>query len=405
MRRRVFQRSVLATLLASAVEALPCTTGSATAMQQPEDPGRITLFLGGDVMTGRGIDQILPDPVDPILHEPFVTSALDYVALAEQANGTIPRPVDLAYIWGAALVELDRVRPDLRIVNLETSVTRSDTPYPKGINYRMSPANVGCLTAAGIDGCALANNHVLDWGEPGLAETLASLRRAGLRAAGAGLDLAEAEAPVILEVPGKGRVIMLAFGTRSSGIPPDWAASPGKAGVRLLPDFGPATVGAIGAQLRALKRSRDVAVASIHWGGNWGYRIAADEIAFAHALIDEAGVDLVHGHSSHHAKALEIHRGRLILYGCGDFLNDYEGIAGHEDYRDDLPLMYFPTLDAASGALLGLTMTPLRIRRFRLEQAPEPDRRWLADRLSREGRRFGTAVRLEPDGTLSLQHA
>src|SRR5688572_27654127 len=122
MRRRVFQRSVLATLLASAVEALPCTTGSATAMQQPEDPGRITLFLGGDVMTGRGIDQILPDPVDPILHEPFVTSALDYVALAEQANGTIPRPGDLAYIWGAALVELDRVRPDLRIVNLETSV-------------------------------------------------------------------------------------------------------------------------------------------------------------------------------------------------------------------------------------------------------------------------------------------
>jgi poly-gamma-glutamate synthesis protein (capsule biosynthesis protein) len=374
-------------------------------MQPAAASRRITLFLCGDVMTGRGIDQVLPYPVDPTLHERNVTSALDYVTLAERAHGPISRPVDFDHVWGDALAELDRVRPDLRIVNLETSVTRSDEPCPKGINYRMSPENVGCLTAAGINGCMLANNHVLDWGRAGLAETLSTLHRAGLATAGAGTDATEAAAPAILQAGGKGRVVVFGFGTATSGIPSDWAALPDRPGVRLLLDLGPATVAAIAEQVWGLEQPYDIIVASIHWGGNWGYGIAEEEIAFAHALIDQAGVDIIHGHSSHHAKAIEIYHGRLILYGCGDFLNDYEGIGGHEAYRDDLPLMYLPTIDAGSGKLLGLAMTPLRIRQFRLHRAPEPDTRWLSDMLNREGRRFGTATRLEPDGTLSLQHA
>ena len=119
----------------------------------------VTLFLCGDVMTGRGIDQILPHAGDPRLFESYVRSAHDYVALAERGAGPIPRPVDFAYIWGDALGELARVAPDARVVNLETSVTRSEEAWPKGINYRMNPANVGCLAAAGIDVCVLANNQ------------------------------------------------------------------------------------------------------------------------------------------------------------------------------------------------------------------------------------------------------
>jgi poly-gamma-glutamate synthesis protein (capsule biosynthesis protein) len=49
------------------------------------------LFLCGDVMTGRGIDQILPHPCDPLLHESYVKSARDYIRLAEQVNGRIPK--------------------------------------------------------------------------------------------------------------------------------------------------------------------------------------------------------------------------------------------------------------------------------------------------------------------------
>ena len=62
----------------------------------------------------------------------------------------------------------------------------------------------------------------------------------------------------------------------------------------------------------------------------------------------------MHGHSSHHVKAIEVFRGRLILYGCGDFLTDYEGVGGYEEFRGDLALMYFVELDSGTGELVGL---------------------------------------------------
>ena len=140
----------------------------------------VTLFVCGDVMTGRGIDQILPDPSAPELQESCVRDAREYVALAEQVNGPLARPVDFRYIWGDALAELDRVSPHARIINLETSITTSDTYWPgKGIHYRMNPRNVPCLTAARVDVCALANNHVLDFGYAGLEETLRTLEAEG----------------------------------------------------------------------------------------------------------------------------------------------------------------------------------------------------------------------------------
>lgn len=126
----------------------------------------VSIFLCGDVMTGRGVDQVLPHPGNPHLSEPYMSSAGEYVKLAEAANGPIPRPVDFSYIWGDAIAEFDRIRPDVRIINLETAVTKSEDCVPKGINYKMNPQNVPCLTAAKIDCCALANNHVLDWGNP-----------------------------------------------------------------------------------------------------------------------------------------------------------------------------------------------------------------------------------------------
>src|SRR5262245_5507733 len=150
-------------------------------------------------MTGRGIDQILPHPLDPRLFEGWLTSSVDYVRLAERRWGALPRQVPFDYVWGDALELWRTTDPDLRIGNLETSVTFADAPAPKGINYRMSPQNVGVLTAAQFDCCPLANNHVLDWGRVGLIETLETLRRAGIATAGAGRDLVEASTPAMLK--------------------------------------------------------------------------------------------------------------------------------------------------------------------------------------------------------------
>lgn len=354
-------------------------------------------------MTGRGIDQVMPHPSDPEIHESYVKDARRYVALAEEANGPIPRPVDFSYIWGEALEILDRMAPDVRIVNLETAVTRSDDHWPgKGINYRMHPRNVPCLSAAGIDCWALANNHILDWGYPGLSETLATLKAAGLRFAGAGRDLQEAGAPVILELPGKGRVIVLSCGTVSSGIAPEWAATAEKAGVFFLESLLDGGVESIARGVAEVKQDRDIVVVSIHWGANWGYRLPRSHQDFAHRLIDEAGVDVIHGHSSHHPLGIEIYRGRPILYGCGDLLNDYEGIGGYEQFRGDLSLMYLPALDPTTGALSRLTMVPLRMHRFQLVQASRQEAEWLGETLSRVSRPLGSRVELDKDGNLAL---
>lgn len=364
----------------------------------------ISLFLCGDVMTGRGIDQVLPHPGNPTLHESYVKSARGYVDIAQAANGPFSIPVDFAYVWGDALAELERVAPDARIVNLETAVTRSDAYWRgKGIHYRMHPANTPCLTAAKIDCCVLANNHVLDWQRAGLEETLATLKSHGIKTAGAGANRTQAEAPALVELGGRGRVVAFGFGAESSGIPRAWVATDTAAGVNLLRDLSDEEARRIGAQVREVKRARDIVVASIHWGENWGYEVPREQRQFAHALIDAAGVDVVHGHSSHHVKGIEVYRGKLILYGCGDFLTDYEGITGYEAYRGDLGLMYFPVLDAETGRLARLTMTPTQVRRFRVNRAAPEDAQWLATRITRECTKFRSRAAIDAHGRLALQ--
>jgi poly-gamma-glutamate synthesis protein (capsule biosynthesis protein) len=335
-------------------------------------------------MTGRGIDQILPHPCDPTLHEDYVHSARDYVELAEQANGPIPRRASLAYVWGAALDELRRAQADARIINLETSVTRSDDYTDKGINYRMSPENAEIFTAAAIDCCVLANNHVLDWGASGLLDTLATLQHLRIKSAGAGRTLAEAGAPAVLNITGKGRALVYALASTTSGVELDWAATATSAGVNLLADLSDASVSAICERIAHDRKPGDVVIVSIHWGSNWGYTIPKHQRHFARRLIDNAGVSIIHGHSSHHAKGIEVYRDRLILYGCGDLLNDYEGIRGYEEFRGDLALVYFADIEATGGKLTTLEMVPLRVKQFRLVRPSVEDVEFLRHMLVRE---------------------
>jgi poly-gamma-glutamate synthesis protein (capsule biosynthesis protein) len=345
----------------------------------------------------------LPHPSRPQIFESYMRSALDYVQIAEAQSGPIPRSVDFTYIWGDALAELERLRPHARIINLETAVTVAEDAWPgKGINYRMHPGNVGCISAAGIDCCVLANNHVLDWGYAGLSETLDTLHASGLRTAGAGRDQMEAAAPAIVHLSA-GRVLVFAVGLACAGVPPEWAAAEDRAGVSFLDELSEQAADGIARQVGAAKRAGDIVVVSIHWGGNWGYEVAPVQRTFAHRLIDTAAVDVVHGHSSHHPKPIEVYRGKLILYGCGDFLNDYEGISGYGNFRGDLTLMYFPTLETATGRLSSMILAPMQIRHFRLNRASAADAHWLRNRLNLEARKFGVSLSDQGDDTFRLE--
>ena len=339
----------------------------------------ITLLLAGDVMTGRRVDQIRGHPGDPALAESHVRDARTYVELAEKVHGRVPAPVDPPYIWGDALPLIERLAPDAIVVNLETAVTTSaEFCADKDIHYRMHPRNVGCLAAARIDLCALANNHMLDFGRAGLVETLDTLAAAGITTVGAGRDLEEACRPARIRAGLRGAVLAFACGSVSSGIPEDWAAGPSLPGVNLLTDLSSATADALTEPICRYKRPGDVVVGSIHWGSNWGFEVPPEHVAFAHRLI-VGGVDVIHGHSSHHVRPIEVYRGKLILYGCGDLVTDYEGIHGYEAWRGDLGVVYFARVAADDGTLVALQLAPMRAIKLRLGRAQPSDAAWLAD--------------------------
>jgi poly-gamma-glutamate capsule biosynthesis protein CapA/YwtB (metallophosphatase superfamily) len=365
--------------------------------------GLVTLFLCGDVMPGRGVDQILPHPGDPELREACVDDARAYVRLAERVNGPIPRPVGFCWPWGDALHVLEEMAPDMRVINLETSVTRSARFAPgKAVHYRMNPDNLACVAVVRPDACALANNHVLDFGAPGLIETLDALADACLTAVGAGRNATRARQPAVVPVPGGRRGVIFSCGSASSGIPSGWAATGTRAGVDLLPGLSGAAADDVVARVRAVREPGDIAVVSIHWGTNWGYQVDRDQSWFARRLID-GGVDVVHGHSSHHPRPVEIYRGKLILYGCGDCIDDYEGISGYEEYRDDLRLLYFASLLPGTGELAALRMVPMQARKMRLCHAGPADSLWCARTLDRISRPYGSRIDLEPGGDLILR--
>ena len=362
----------------------------------------LKLFLCGDVMTGRGVDQVMPHSVNPRIYESYIKDARDYVRLAERKHGNIEDPVSYDYIWGDAMEVWNSFDPVFKIINLETSVTDDGDPWPgKGIHYRMHPGNTRLLSTAGIDFCSLANNHVLDWGREGLSETLQSLESEGITTAGAGKNLSEARKPAVLS-KNSHRVIVFSYGTPTSGVLRSWAATPEKPGINLLNLDDKNAIDRINQKIQSIKQPGDVVVFSVHWGDNWGYGIPRRQQKFARRLIDDGGVDIVHGHSSHHIRGIEVYKNKLIIYGAGDFLNDYEGISGHEQYRDDLTLMYFPDIDPGSGKLLSMKMVPMQIRNFSLQHIEENDAQWLLSTLNREVTMSGTHIELNEDGSFSL---
>ena len=283
----------------------------------------------GDVMLGRLVNEVLRE-----------------------------RPAD--HPWGDT-IEVFRTA-DWRVCNLECVLSDRVVPaFPeKAFHFRSDARNVEVLKAAGIDAISLANNHVLDFGEEALLDTLQLLDRAGIGHAGAGRDLAEASRPSVGGAAGFG-VGLLAC----TDYPPEWAAQERRPGVFHVPaelESAPVQERLLPAVTQARERV-DLLIVSLHWGPNWGYEPPPEHRPLARALV-EAGADVVFGHSGHIFRGVEVHRGRPIIYCAGNFVDDY---AVDPVERNDQSFIFL--LEADGRTLRRLRLRPTMIAGFQAQLA------------------------------------
>ena len=308
-------------------------------------------------MLGRGVDQALRYKNDPTLHESYVKDARDYLppsvkTFVESGGYIAPR-----LIWENLLNEPLYQESALRIVNLETSITISSDYAKKGINYRLHPKNVDAVEVPGFDYLNLANNHTMDYGLSGLEETMEVLEDVDYGGVG---FLEEARRPTII-----GDYVIFSIADVSSGVPSSWKATRDRQGVNLIDIRDQVQVSSYTKYIANHVVVDALVIVSIHCGSNWGWEPSQEHKSFCRSLID-AGVSLIHGHSSHHFRGIERYKNGIIFYGCGDLLNDYEIIEGHEEFFPHTVLAYF--LRYEDNQFKYVKVIPYTINNLRLER-------------------------------------
>ncbi|CAD5923533.1 CapA family protein [Planktothrix agardhii] len=241
-------------------------------VKNPQDP-TVTLVFGGDVT--------LSDHFEDVIGTNY---SLPFAQLPEYQDA------------------------DVAMVNLENPLTRSTLRRPnKQFNFKADPESVKVLTEGGIDIVNLANNHTMDYEEPGLVETMATLDQAGIKTVGAGRDIKEARRPTIIEVKGQ-RIAYLGY------YDADFHAA-----TESLAGTNPRYDERVAADIKAIRDQVDWVVVNYHWGvelaeypGDW-------QIDLARFTIDQ-GADVVIGHHPHTLQGAEIYKGRPIVYSLGNFI-------------------------------------------------------------------------------------
>ena len=308
--------------------------------------------------------------------------------------------------------------PDIRLLNVESHITRSidmpDLPLWKGIRYHTHVDNLDSMmrpfaeTTHGGEFASpvvlsLANNHVMDYGRTAFDnETLPALEKLqadvpNVSTVGIGRTLLEASKPAEVKCSNT-NVQVFAVSSGCSGTPTSWWANDeGNSGLVGIPALvsNEAVTNAVEIVKRAIDSypcsEHKLRILSVHMGPNWALKgedtmDIACRRDFAHKVIDNCDVDIIYGHSSHHMRGMEVYKGKLILYGTGDIINDYEGFENRgEDEYNRLGGIYVADIDASSGNLKQLQIVPMFMNRLRLErwrkgsQMWSPNQKWLVN--------------------------
>lgn len=248
-----------------------------------------TLTFTGDVMIGRLVNSYLQSAKNP------------------------------KAIWGNTLPIVKD--SDALFINLETALTENRVKGKKDnpvFFFRSQPDNAFCLKEAGVDYASLANNHILDFGPRGLHDTIKTLSSLNIKCSGAGNNRSQAEKPADLNLDDL-RIKIFSFTDNEPG----WQASSAKAGTYFLPiDLKDERVKKLLKKINLLKNKGYFIIVSAHWGPNMVSFPPKRHREFAHALVN-SGIDIFHGHSSHVFQPLEIYQGKVIMYDCGEMIDDY----------------------------------------------------------------------------------
>jgi poly-gamma-glutamate synthesis protein (capsule biosynthesis protein) len=300
-------------------------------------------------------------------------------------------------VWDDVLGRLRDL--DGLFVNLECCLSTRGRPWRRTnrpFHFRADPDwAVPALEVAGVDFASLANNHVLDFEERALFDTLDNLDEAGIERAGAGRDEREALEPAVVEV-GDLRIAVIALTDNT----PEYAAgpdSPGTARVEIDVD-DPETRETVDRALELAGRNEpDLLVASLHWGPNMVVDPPDAFQEFARWLIDR-GVDLIHGHSAHVFQGVELYEERPILYDCGDFVDDYRV---DRELRNDRSFLF--ELGISDGAIEELRLVPVEIDDCAVHLASPRTAEWSRERMRERSEPFGTefervSIEGAPDG-------
>ena len=291
------------------------------------------------------------------------------------------------YPWGNTLPLLTSA--DALVLNLECVVSDRGQPTPaKVFTFRTDARNVAVLEAAKVTTVSLANNHSLDFGAEALDECLEILSVHGIGTAGAGRSWQEASAPCSFSVAGLA-VALVAFTDNEPG----WEAglaTPGTFYVPVVPEDPRMTL--LLSTIERAATAADLVIVSAHWGPNWRYRPLPEHVAAARRFID-VGAGVVFGHSPHVVRAIELYRGKPILYGCGDFIDDY---AVHDVERNDQSGVF--VLDYEGARLQRLFVVPTMIERLQARLATDTERADILRTMRDLCRDLGTRTRETPDG-------
>jgi poly-gamma-glutamate synthesis protein (capsule biosynthesis protein) len=247
----------------------------------PEQPREATLMAVGDIMLSRYVARKMKNLND--FHQPF-HRVRDILAAADLVFG-----------------------------NLECPITPGREIGAGEMLFRADPEVVEALKAAHFSVLSLANNHTLNFGRQGLADTCSRLEQVGISFAGGGRNAAEADRAVFLERQGL-RFAFLAYNAIDT-TPSSFAATPDAAGTSRLEL--PRVVEAV----RAAKAQADLVAVSVHHGSEYSLEPHPSQVQFSRAVID-AGADLVIGHHPHVMQRAEVYRHGLILYSLGNFVFD-----------------------------------------------------------------------------------